>query len=190
MKIIVTLAVSLLIASTVWSQNKPQEKKLQFTSINQLGAIVGSNRESVLIQTINGIRKDKWSAGIGVGVDFYVERGVPLFLDIRRDLFDKDNTPFVYADAGKYYPWLNFIQREQKLNSEIHSGAYYDVGAGWKLHVKNSRAIILSAGYSFKQVKETTTQQVRIAIFPNTPPSPEYYNYKYRRLVVKLGFQL
>ena len=190
MKIATLLAALLLILSSVHSQEKKAVNKIKYSSINQLGLLAGANKESFLVQTINGVRKDKWFAGIGAGIDFYVERGVPLFIDIRRDLSAKKNTPFLYADGGMYFPWLNFIQREQKLNSIISPGLYYDLGAGWKLTGKNKRGFTVSAGYSFKQVKEKVTQPVSIAIWPTPVTEPEYYNYKYRRLAIKLGFQL
>ncbi|MEJ7676243.1 MAG: hypothetical protein WKF59_26955 [Chitinophagaceae bacterium] len=90
MKAISVLPVLLFIVSSVMGQEmKTVKQKLKFTSVNQVGVVSGSSGESWLIQTINGIKKDKWGTGIGVGVDFYVERGVPLFLDIRRDLLNK-----------------------------------------------------------------------------------------------------
>lgn len=178
----------LLISSSAYSQQKTVNK-IRYSSINQMGLLAGANKESFLVQTINGVRKAKWFAGLGAGIDFYVERGVPLFLDVRRDLSEKNNTSFLYADVGMYFPWLNFIQREQKLNASISPGLYYDLGAGWKLSGKNKRGFIVSAGYSFKQVKEKV-YPFAVTPFPGQSVEPEYNNYKYRRLSIKLGFQL
>lgn len=151
MKTVVIVVTSLCIVLSTFCQDTSIDKKIKFSSINQVGLPVGANQESAMVQTINGIRKDKWFAGVGVGLDFYVERGVPLFIDIRRDVTDKKNTAFFYADGGIYFPWPNFTQKGQKLNSSISAGAYYDAGIGWKLTGKNKRSFLMSVGYSLKQ---------------------------------------
>ncbi len=191
MKAIVAMVVLLVIVSPVTSQEmKTAGRKIKFSSVNQAGVLTGSSRESWLIQTINGIKKDRWSTGIGVGIDFYVERGVPLFLDIRRDLLNKKNTPFIYADGGTYFQWLNFIQKERRMAIERYPGIYYDLGAGWKLTGKNNRSFIVSAGYTLKQAKEKSTSNLWMPIPVTTPREREYYKYKYQRIVLKVGFQL
>jgi hypothetical protein len=190
MKTIIILVVSLFIVLSTFSQENSIDKKIKFSSINQAGVLVGANKESAMVQTINGIRKDKWFAGVGAGIDFYVERGVPLFIDIRRDLTDKKNTAFLYADGGIYSPWLNFIQKERKLNSSISVGGYYDFGLGWKLTGKNNRSFLMSAGYSLKQDRGKAMRQNWNPIIRATESNIEYYNYKYRRVVIKLGLQL
>ncbi len=169
-----------------------QNQKIKFSSVNNAGLLSGSRGEAFMVQTINGIKKDKWFAGAGTGLDFYNERTVPLFFDIRRDFTNRKNTPFAYADAGLNFLWLNYIEREQKQFPKSSPGMYYDLGIGWKLSGKNSRGFLLSAGYSFKQVKE----KIKYSWW-NPAPTPtlesenfERYNYLYRRVVVKMGFQL
>ncbi len=144
-----------------------------------------------MAQTINGISKAKWFAGAGIGFDFYKERTIPLFIDIRRDITAKKNTPFAYADAGINYLWLNFIQREQKQFPISSPGLFYDLGIGWRLSSKNNSGCIFSVGYSFKQVKE----KVKYTGWPAPTPelqseNYERYNYLYRRIVIKVGFAL
>lgn len=191
MKTVIIISATLLIViSGVCQESAADKQKIKFSSINQAGLLVGANKEAAMVQTINGIRKDKWFAGFGAGIDFYVERGVPLFLDIRRDLTDKKNTAFLYADAGIYSPWLNYIQKEQKLNLSISSGAYYDVGIGWKLKGKNKRNFLMSAGYSLKQDKGKAMVQNWNPGIRAMESNMEHYNYKYRRIVLKLGIQL
>jgi hypothetical protein len=168
-----------------------QNKKIKFSSVNQFGLLSGSSGESWMLQTINGIKKDKWFAGAGAGLDFYNERTVPLFLDLRKELSNKINTPFIYADAGLNFPWLNSIQRQQKQFPKTSPGLFYDLGIGWKLSGKNNRGFLVSAGYSFKQVKE----KVKSVWWPAPTPQLEFenyerYNYLYRRVVIKVGFML
>ena len=168
-----------------------QSKKIKFSSINQLGLLSGSKGEAFMLQTINGVKKDKWFAGVGTGLDYYKERTVPLFLDIRRDLINRMNTPFVYADAGINFSWLNSLQKQQKQFPTSSPGLFYDLGIGWKLSGKNNRGFIFSAGYSFKQVKEKVKYPWRLAPTSQLESENyERYNYLYRRVVVKVGFQL
>lgn len=168
-----------------------QNKKIKFSSINQVGLLSGGMGEAFMLQTINGIKKDKWFAGAGTGLDFYRERTIPLFVAIRRDLINRINTPFVYADAGISFSWLNSFQKQQKQFPISSPGLFYDLGIGWKLSGKNNRGYVFSAGYSFKQVKE----KVKYSWWPAPTPrleseNYERHNYLYRRIVIKVGFQL
>lgn len=168
-----------------------QNKKIKFSSINQVGLLSGGMGEAFMLQTINGIKKDKWFAGAGTGLDFYRERTIPLFVAIRRDLINRINTPFVYADAGISFSWLNSFQKQLKQFPISSPGLFYDLGIGWKLSGKNNRGYVFSAGYSFKQVKE----KVKYSWWPAPTPrleseNYERHNYLYRRIVIKVGFQL
>lgn len=168
-----------------------QNQTIKFSSINQVGLLSGYRGEAFMLQTINGIKKEKWFAGAGTGLDFYKERTIPLFIDIRRDFGNKKNTPFAYADAGINFLWLNFIQREQKQFPTSSPGLFYDIGVGWKLSGRNNRGLLFSAGYSFKQVKEN----IKYTWWPAPTPQLESenyqrYNYLYRRIIIKLGLQL
>lgn len=168
-----------------------QHQKIKFSSVNQAGLLVGSRGEAFMVQTINGIKKDKWFAGAGTGLDFYNERTIPLFIDLRRDVTNRKNTPFAYADAGINFLWLNFIQREQKQFPTSSPGLFYDLGIGWKLLGKNNRGFILSAGYSFKQVKEKVKSSWWTFPTPQLETENyEHHNYLFRRVVIKVGFQL
>ncbi|MEJ7676242.1 MAG: hypothetical protein WKF59_26950 [Chitinophagaceae bacterium] len=71
-----------------------------------------------------------------------------------------------------------------------YPGLYYDIGGGWKLTGKHNRSFIVSAGYSLKQAKERLNQTVFNPALRISEPSMQYMNYKYRRVAVKIGFQL
>jgi hypothetical protein len=63
----------------------------------------------------------------------------------------------------------------------------YEGGLGWKLKGKNNRAFLLSCGYNFKQVKEVVTV-VNWAI-PGRTERKDYYDNRYRRLLIKMGIE-
>ena len=170
-----------------------QNKKIKFSSINQVGLLSGSTGEAFMLQTINGLKKDNWFAGVGTGLDFYKERTIPLFLDIRRDIiiFNRLNTPFIYTDAGINFSWLSATQRGQKQFPTSSPGLFYDLGIGWKVSGKNNRGYVFSTAYSLKQVKEKVKYLWQSAPFMDLESENyERRNYLYRRIVIKVGFQL
>ena len=190
-KILSVLIGVLLLATSSISQStsiKPAHK-IAFKSINQFGLLTGGNGQSGTLQTINGVQLNKWFAGVGAGIDYYGTRGVPLFLDVRKELLNKKNSPFIYADGGIHIPWATAAQNQNKAYlGEDKKGAYFDGGLGIKLQTKSIGAILLSAGYSYKQVK-SKAEMFTIWSFPTPVRSYEYYNYQYRRIVVKIGLE-
>ena len=191
MKHIITLILFCLFSEASYSQAM-KTNKVKFTSINQVGLLNGDAGADYDIRTINGISIGKWSIGAGVGIDDYINRSIPLFLDVRRDLGKRNNTPFVYASGGVNYTWLNHVQKEQKgLPYSTTPGGYADAGVGLKMKTKGSVAVILSAGFSYKQSLETVTPQVWwIWPSPVMEDQTERLNSQFRRVVIRLGIQL
>jgi hypothetical protein len=178
------------ILSSVVGRSQSVITKIGFSSVNEIGLVAGDAGEAFTAQTINGIKKGRSFAGVGVGFDFYELRSIPLFLDYRIDLTKRKNTPFAYASGGLNFLWLNFIQKEQIGSPSSSPGSFYDLGAGWKLSGKNNGGFIISAGYSLKQVK------YRLPSY-SVSPTPQMqsenfdrYNFLYRRVVIKIGLQL
>lgn len=172
------------------TQAQKTKQKISFSTINEVGLLTGDAGEAASLQTINGIKKAGFFAGAGVGLDFYGLRSIPLFIDYRKEFSSNKNTPFAYVNAGVNFLSMNHIQKEQARFPAASAGVYYDVGLGWKLSGKNNRALIVSAGYTLKQARYKT-QSYSIFLTPQMQ-SENYdrYNFLYRRLVMKIGFQL
>jgi hypothetical protein len=192
------IVVLIVINSFAYSQPAPSGNgsngKFTFSSINTVGLMSGSNGEALSLHTINGVAKDKWFAGAGIGFDYYACRTVPLFIDVTREIFSKKNTPFIYADAGLNIPWATTDQKLSRGGSTtFKKGIFYDAGIGWKLKSKNERGFLFSAGYSVKQVKEEVDQSWW-GIWPPGPsqeqPRKEYFDSRYKRIIIKVGVQL
>ncbi len=176
-----------------------QEKKSKdcgcsFSSINQVGLLEGSTGTSFQFQTINGMRFNQWFAGVGIGYDRYRIRSIPLFLDLRWSLFNRPNTPFVYADAGYNFDWPEDRDKDNWWNSDFSGGAYYDAGIGYRIGLGKKQGIVFSGGFSFKKIKEKRTT----SIWCDFPPfcggsgqeSTDVYDFKLRRISIKAGIQL
>lgn len=173
-----------------FAQAQKTDTKVRFRSINQVGAVTGAQKDAPIIQTINGLAYKSWSAGMGVGIDMYSERSVPVFIDIRKSFGQGNNIPFIYADGGLSFAWLSFIEKEQQSFPEHEKDSwYYDAGIGWKIPLGVRTAFLLSAGYSLKQYEGS-----RIAYRPFTGgPAIEYrepFENTYRRIIIKIGVQL
>lgn len=159
-----------------------------FQGIVQGGLIEGNTGPSWHIQSVNGIYYKGWFAGLGVGIDYYMMRTVPLFIDVRRDLFKRAKTPFLYADAGIQFDWLRTKEKRSWGDSDYGRGRYYDIGGGYKITLKKAQAISISAGYSLKTLREERVTFLQ-CIQPPCDPAKDYYNYNLKRLSFKIGWQ-
>lgn len=164
------------------------QKKLSFHSINQLGITTGSSGESFSLQTINGIQYKKYSAGIGIGLDWYSTRTVPVFIDVRREFSNAAHRPFVYANIGASRPWWKGNETGNSTNKrEDHTKACWEAGAGYNIHLKNNTSLVLSLGYSFKQVSysQPYASLGNNAWLPYS--SLNRYDYYYKRIAIRAG---
>jgi hypothetical protein len=191
MKKIITIMLFAIIPSIAINA---QEKKsiIKFSSIIQAGILEGAaNKTAVVLQTINGVKVNAWFAGIGVGLDYYdKKRSIPLFISLRKELFQKKITPFLYLDGGYNFSWLREEEKSAGTNSAYKelNGFYYDAGVGYKFTLKSKMALGLSAGYSLKEQGEEYVLSSWFPIFP--PPTealPEKYEYTLRRINIKIS---
>jgi len=188
MKTIFLIASILVFNTSGYTQTKPA---LHFSSINQLGIVRGSSDQGYQVQTTNGVKYKSWFAGLGVGIDDYYFKTIPVFVDVRKNLLDKKQTPFVYVNIGTNMPW----QKEEKetwQRSEYSKGLFYEAGIGYSIPVKDKLFFNLSAGYSQKRLHESTlfTGGMFMDVLPyETEPRKEYYDYTFKRLSIKVALQ-
>jgi len=161
----------------------------RFSSINQVGLLEGSNGHSMQLQTINGLRYKTWFTGIGVGLDYYRFRTIPLFIDVRKDLFNKLNTPFFYGDAGIHLPWVLDKEKNWWGEADYNRGFYYDAGFGYNFNLGKNGALLFSGGISLKKIRETRHYEVVCVTFP-CPAQSERYDFTLRRFSLKAGLRL
>ncbi|MDB5193208.1 MAG: hypothetical protein JWQ96_2771 [Segetibacter sp.] len=162
--------------------------KYNISSINQLGLLTGERGEAVQIQTINGVAKGNWFAGIGVGIDAYADRTVPLFLHTQHQFLKGSHSPVMYAAGGFSLPYLNFIQKEQLGIPNLETTPMYDIGVGWKFFMRGNRGLLLTAGYSYKQIKGSR-ELWKITIWPAGATTWETIEKNYTRISIKVGWQ-
>jgi hypothetical protein len=165
-------------------------KKVSFRSINLLGAVTGAQRDAPIIQTINGVAFNTWSTGVGVGIDQYSERSIPLFVDVRKSFGKGFNKAFAYVDGGINFTWLNSLDRESRSFPDYDQPSwYYDAGVGWKIPLGTKTAFLLSAGFTLKQLKGHRTAYGP-TIGGRLNEYEEKFENTYRRISVKFGVEL
>lgn len=162
------------------------ERDIRFRSFNSTGLIAGATDEEFLVQSVNGFRKDRMFAGIGVGIDYYHQRSVPVFLELRRFFSRQPSSAFVYAGGGLNFAWKEDKGDEGLYTSSYDNGLYFDLGVGYTFSVGGREAFVLSAGYSGKSytARESTPQYCPGG---NCPPRIAESEYKLSRIVLKAG---
>lgn len=172
-------------AAAAFSQEPVQVKhRPEFGSLNLGGVLLGQSASEVQVQTINGIRFNRYFAGIGVGLDPYFERTLPVFLDLRKDLLRKKQTPFLYADGGYHFLWL---KQKSIFESGQKSGWFYEAGFGYSLPLNRRIHLLMSGGYSYKTFSKTVNTTPWISIWPAPHDAFQHFDYQLRRVSLKIG---
>jgi hypothetical protein len=173
-------------------QEQPAKKgcSCSFSSINQLGILAGSWGAGPLLQSVNGFRYKTWFAGVGVGVDIYKRGTFPVFLDVRKDILNARNTPFIYGEAGTHFPDKKMVSENQWYESEYASGFYFDAGIGYRVGKKSKSGFLASAGYSYKYVTRVMLYKGPCGFAGCDNRMDSYYKYYLHRISIKVGWQL
>lgn len=179
----------MLVVVTAFGEIQAQQK-LKFTSINVAGLLTGSSEPALQLQTINGVRYKDFTAAIGIGMDNYYFKSIPVFVHFSRQFTIKNFTPFVYSDIGVNLPEdKDNDQKDHWRSSKYDAGLYFDLGVGYTFPVYKKMSVIFSLGYSQKHLNEERSSGYFIG-FPNAIyrelPS-EYYSYAFRRISLKAG---
>lgn len=156
------------------------------------GGLQISDRKGSVWRCIVGYRfAYQYQVGVGIGLDDYQARSVPVFGDFRYDFSKAERTFFSYAGGGMAFPWLTRKQwgaQNTKEPDKNIAGAYVHAGVGYKFRWRYNSSLHISAGYShaaFKTKNELidwTTRQP-LGIFSTT-------DYSFNRVTVMMGLTL
>lgn len=159
--------------------------KASFQSINQVGVLEGEAGSAFQLQTINGIRYKTYSAGIGVGLDYYFERAVPVFIDLRKNILAKQNSPFVYLEGGIPFTWTK--SKDDIKEPEYHHQLMYEAGIGYNLPIGKNARFLMSAGYNYRSFTEYSYPTYWIYAYP--VQKKQRFDYELRRISIKMGLE-
>jgi hypothetical protein len=167
-----------MISIACFSQEK---NKIRFTSINQIGALSGESSTEFLVQTINGISYKTISVGTGVGLDYYNEQTIPVFVDLRKKVFSKSGA-FVFGDVGYSIPVKKSLD---EFEMDRKGGLYYTLGLGYELPIDKKVSAVFDFGYSYKRLSKVVDNE------PWRSSLHEFatYDYSLNRISVKAGLR-
>ncbi len=175
---------ALVLVICLQAANGQASRKGIFYSINSGGWIKGASESAFQWQTVNGFQKNNFFVGLGVGIDRYRFTSVPVFADGRIYTGHSPRGFFLYEDAGLNY----VVGKDRSTNPELNysPGFYNDAGIGYKIIFSGRTGLLLSAGWSYKRVKQSQSVQMCPIEGPCQLPT-EIYKYDFTRLIIKLG---
>jgi hypothetical protein len=192
-KAILPIYIGIMMVAFASAQDNVLPKKWHFRSINNIGFLEGQNGSALQLQTVNGARHKTWFVGIGVGLDYYRYRTIPLFVDFRKEFLSGIDRLFVYADAGIGFTWATDEQKNHfPVENKFSNGFYNDFGMGYKRMIGKNNAFLISVGYSFKKLATTNSQAYPVyLIYPGIYPEDQSQkiNYNLNRLSIKMGWE-
>ncbi|WP_153799558.1 hypothetical protein [Foetidibacter luteolus] len=198
MKIYLLLLLPWLPAFATAQQDKKLANKISYASSYELGILAGKAYTPFTARIIQGVRYQNYEAGIGVALDPYAFRSVPVFIHVAYHLYNGRNTPYAYGDAGISFPWNNGALPEKYTDPRsgqqgedwhiLHNGVYGEAGIGYKIMLNKRNAFIMNAGYSYKKFKYD--EFVNIWNGNESIRIKQGYSFDYNRLVFRLGFTL
>jgi hypothetical protein len=193
MRMSLVLFVLSVMVGTTTAQQKNVSSPWQFHSVNNIGLLEGQTGSSFQLQTINGAEYKSWFGGVGLGLDFYRYRTIPVFIDLRKEFGKASNKLFVYSDLGVDFSWVTDNEKmNYSVDDQFGNGFYCDFGLGYKVAVGKHNNLLLSLGYSYKKLTETESYQ-DISFGYELSPGPnsqmEKMNYGLNRLSIKIGWE-
>ncbi|HEX7846174.1 MAG TPA: hypothetical protein VF476_10275 [Chitinophagaceae bacterium] len=166
------LITGLLLPILTFSQQKQKSSRPLFQPSTSFAVLVGESAPSWQVQANGGFRLGQWYAGLGTAVDNYRFRSIPLYASVRRHyLFRK--ALFAYADAGVAFPWKRKVVDEGFTleQQQFYTGFYSETGIGYQLPSKGKLTVNVSAGYSFRTMKQRVVTPM---LWSSAWPMPEY----------------
>ncbi len=185
------LAIMTICFSALFAQQKIISRPLQFHSINNVVLLEGQAGSALQLPTINGAQYKSWFAGVGIGLDYYRYRTIPLFLDVRKEFGKRSNKLFIYADAGMNFYWERDTDVKQfPVDDKFKNGFYGETGVGYKLKLNQRINLLFNAGYSYKNITEEGTYPYMYPILAGMEYPVEKINYNLNRFVLQVGIEL
>ncbi len=207
-KIILSCAVLVVFFSWASGQNPaghqktgnvtvPSEENRQYTfkgyyNITEMGVLAGSNENEYnapfSFLTVNGYHlTNKLALGVGVGVEFMAESYMPVMLDVRYYLRDKNFSPFVFVQGG--YSFALDDDAEEKIRYDFYDiwpyptseypvkakgGWVFNPGVGIRSMFSQNFGLLFSVGYRLQQFNYDSDENRELQV-------------DYNRLSIKLG---
>lgn len=182
-----TLIFILIVFFLINISASAQKNKIHFNSINQFAMVGGESQINTAYQTINGIKFSNWFSGIGIGVDNYRYRTLPLFID-GRWFFGDEKRGFIYGDIGYNFPMKDKPEKGIPYYDNMYhfkGGVYTDFGIGYQVPLRKKSSMIFSLGYSYKKMEVKIGSECRTSSCP--ADYSNIYEFSFNRMILKAG---
>ena len=171
-----------------FAQTKKEE--IRFNSLNSVGMLNGEIASSFTMQTINGIGYKQFFTGIGVAIDNYGYRTVPVFWDIRKTFGNNSIRPLLFADFGIGFH-LKTDQLPEKWSNgitdyTIKNSLCGEWGMGLEKNIGKS-AFFVTASYALKKYAYSQNDYFEYGPQGTTL---NRFDYSYNRIVLRMGVRL
>lgn len=157
-----------------------------FVNITSIGFLAGSPQNAQVaplsLQMVNGWRNSLGLfTGAGIGIEFLNTNYMPLFLDLRYDLFGQDVVPYLLARGGYAVP-LGSDQEAYDITYTYSGGPLVSLGIGLKIKSRNHFAWDIGMMYRYQK-----TSYQEIYEWNNQENS---YTDIYNRIEIRIGFYI
>jgi len=157
--------------------------KTGYFNFTDIGVLIGSTNSQysapLSIMMVNAYRfKQRISAGIGVGLEFFSTPVIPVFIDARYDFYESNLSPFVYLKAG--YSFQTGQDYYYYETSSSKGGPMLGTGVGIRVSLGEKSQFVASLGYRYQNLSYTYYEEWSkddVDIFE-----------KYNRLAIRVGF--
>jgi hypothetical protein len=157
-----------------------------FVNMTSVGFLAGSSSNMQVapfsLLMVNGWRSAPGIfAGAGVGIEFLSTNYLPLFLDVRYDLWGRDVVAYISAKGGYSLP-LATDHSEYDIDYAYEGGPLYATGIGLKIRTRNHFAWDIGLMYRYQQTSYTEKYDW----------NDQEYDYTdiYNRIEIRLGFYI
>ena len=177
------------VLSPLLSFSQESSSGSRFNTIASVGMAAGESTVKPLFQLVSGFSYDRWFTGIGIGLDHYNLKSIPLFADWRMN-FGKTRSAFLYANGGYNFPYSNKSNENNffKTTDRFNGGFYMDAGLGYRIHLSSLHRLSFSAGYSQKNIVNEIGYTYPCLVPPCTEDVYKYH-YTLGRVITKLSWE-
>lgn len=185
-KIFLSTVIILVLQCAVHAQTN-SKKYWQFQSFNSLQMLTGKTINSVSVHSVNGFQLNKLFAGIGTGFDYYYQISVPLFLELRHDITNKERKLQAFVNAGLHIPFSNVNRQQSFKTGDFKAGRLLAAGIDYYVPVK-SDAIIVGLAFSQKKLTQLVDNNVWNPVLNRFDNMPAKEVYEFNRIWMKIGW--
>jgi len=145
-------------------------QKLTYSGSLEAAFLAGSAEPSFAFNVTQGVRFKQWNVSLGTGMDYYMFRSMPVFIDVKKSFNLWQMAPYIQASAGANfaqprnsekivrYTWSSWIPMVDTTSTS--GGLYARVNTGIIINPAAKIKWGVFAGWCNKVIKSTYEESV------------------------------